>query len=286
MLTEFRVLTYNVHSCRGADGRADPARIAAVIAPCKADVIALQEIDVGRLRTSNVDQALQIAQALGMQSHFYPALHVGEEKYGDAILTSLPLKVIKAGALPSIGEPRGGLIARVTLSGTDLLVATTHLGLRRGERRRQVDALLGPDWLGISELKDLPTVLLGDLNATPGSMPYRRLMHAFEDAQRASWRRRQPTFPARLPVLRIDHVLIRNGLVSRGARVIDSALARVASDHLPVLATLAIPQERTVPVAIDASATGRERIAGKLETTETVFAEHIGPRAVVSKSSE
>src|SRR5690606_25634562 len=43
-----RVMTYNVHSCIGMDGKLDPERIARVIARARPDVVALQELDVGR----------------------------------------------------------------------------------------------------------------------------------------------------------------------------------------------------------------------------------------------
>ena len=61
-----RIMTYNVHRCVGADGRADPRRIADVIAACQPDMVALQELDVGRLRTGGIDQVDAIAHPLGM----------------------------------------------------------------------------------------------------------------------------------------------------------------------------------------------------------------------------
>jgi endonuclease/exonuclease/phosphatase family metal-dependent hydrolase len=52
-----RILTYNVHSCRGTDNKLDVGRVAEVIAQSRPDIIALQEVDVGRRRTGKVDQA-------------------------------------------------------------------------------------------------------------------------------------------------------------------------------------------------------------------------------------
>src|ERR671910_2892610 len=92
-----RILTYNVHRCMGVDGRLSPARIAEVIASCNPDIVALQELDVGRVRTGGVDQAHAIAEELGMQMHFHPAFQVMEEAFGDAILTTRPSKLVKAG---------------------------------------------------------------------------------------------------------------------------------------------------------------------------------------------
>src|SRR4029078_12710131 len=88
-------MTYNVHRCVGADGRADPRRIADVIAACQPDMVALQELDVGRLRTGGIDQAHAIAAPRAMWLAFQPALQVEEELYGDAILTALPMRLMK-----------------------------------------------------------------------------------------------------------------------------------------------------------------------------------------------
>lgn len=233
-----RVLTYNVRRCLGADGRLDPERIAAVIAACRADVVALQELDVGRARSGGIDQAEVIAGHLGMRSHFHPAMRVMEEFYGDAILTALPSRLVRAAGLPErVGcEPRGALWAAITAGDTEVQVVTTHLGLGRGERRAQAEALLGPAFLGDPACRD-PVVLLGDFNALPGSGVHRRLAARLPDAQGArAWLR--PTFPARLPLLRIDHVFVSRGIAVRGVRTLSGRLARIASDHLPLVADL------------------------------------------------
>ena len=127
-----RILTYNVHGCRGTDGRLSPERIAAVIAEARPDVVALQELDAGRARSGGLDQAHAIARGLGMRFHFRAALHVEEERYGDAVLSALPLRLVKAGPLPGQPslEPRGALWVSVDLGGgTELQVVNTHLGL-------------------------------------------------------------------------------------------------------------------------------------------------------------
>src|SRR5215204_6162405 len=88
----FRVMTYNVHRCRGLDRAWSPERIAAVIASCHPDVVALQELDVGRARSGRIDQAETIARDLGMDVQFFPALRIMEELYGDAILSRWPAR--------------------------------------------------------------------------------------------------------------------------------------------------------------------------------------------------
>ena len=240
MRRPIRLLTYNVHSCFGTDRKLDPARIAAVIGECEPDVIALQEVDVGRARSGGADQAHMIATHLNMQAQFHPALHLKDEKYGDAVLTALPTRLIKAAALPSSGEPRGALWVEIDLAHVKLQVIVTHLGLRGSERVRQATTLLGPGWLGGLEQKSSPVVLAGDLNATARSTTYRLLTRELKDAQLLAGAKPRPTFPSRLPLLRIDHVLVGGGMKVTACKVHNSALARRASDHLPLLAELDI----------------------------------------------
>jgi endonuclease/exonuclease/phosphatase family metal-dependent hydrolase len=236
-----RILTYNVHSCRGTDGKVDPARIAAVIASCNADIVALQEVDVGRARSGGVDQAARIADHLGMASHFHPALYLEEEQYGDAILTALPAELVKAAPLPSLGEPRGAIWVSVDIGGVNLQVINTHLGLRRRERLTQAAALLGPEWLGAMEERHAPAVLLGDFNATPSSAPYRALVAHGQDVQLTNGGRPRATFPSRFPFLRLDHIFVGEGIETVHAEVRTDAVTKRASDHLPVLAEIAVP---------------------------------------------
>lgn len=240
-----RVVTYNVRRCRGLDGRYAPERIAAVLAAAQADVIALQELDVNRLRSGGVDQARAIASALRMSFHFHPAMRVVEELYGDAILTHRPMRLVKTAALPGSRrpvweEPRGALWVEVDCGGVPVQVLNTHFGLMPGERVLQAATLLGPDWLGSAECRG-PAILLGDFNARPSSAAYRLLARELSDAQRMDGRRAQPTFPARWPALRIDHIFVRGGVTVAGVGVIAHGDARVASDHLPLCADLMVP---------------------------------------------
>ncbi|MDP9812295.1 endonuclease/exonuclease/phosphatase family metal-dependent hydrolase [Rhizobium tibeticum] len=235
---ELKVLTYNVHSCVGTDRRIDPHRIAAVIARSEADIIALQELDVGRKRTGGIDQAEMIATLLKMEAHFHPALHVEEERYGDAIVTALPTRLMRAAPLPSIGETRGAIWVQVDVHGWSLNVLNTHLGLRNRDRNRQVTALLSDDWIGNAQFQALPAVVCGDLNAIPSSPAYKSLATHFRDAQLSAGTRPRPTFPSRYPLLRIDHVFVSKELHVASVAITADPLTRRASDHLPLLVRL------------------------------------------------
>ncbi|MDP2112374.1 MAG: endonuclease/exonuclease/phosphatase family protein [Thiobacillus sp.] len=241
-----RVMTYNVHSCVGMDGKLDVERIARVIARARPDVVALQELDVGRERSLGMDQAQLIARYLEMEFHFHPAMHLEEERYGDAILTHLPQRLVKAGSLPGLAgkphlEPRGALWVAVDLHGREVQIINTHMGLYPRERIAQVEALLGRDWLAHEQCRE-PVILCGDFNALPSSPVCRRLGGPLRDAQaEVKHCRPQATFSSRLPQMRIDHIFISHGLEVSGIEVPHSELARVASDHLPLIAEIRLP---------------------------------------------
>ena len=235
-----RILTYNVHRCLGVDGRLDIGRIAATIAAEEPDIVALQEVDVGRARTGGVDQAHRIAERLKMTSRFHAALRVEEELYGDAILTSLPERVIKTGPLPGYKpiprlEPRGALMVAIGVApGIEIQVINTHLGLVPREQQIQAAALAGEDWLGHPLRRD-PLILIGDLNAVSRSVVWRTLSSKLTDATKGRRGRRIATFPAQAPILRIDHVFVSGGLRVTGMHVPATPLAKVASDHRPLV---------------------------------------------------
>ena len=233
-----RILTYNVHRCVGTDRRLDVTRVAEVIAAQAPDIVALQELDVGRARTGGVDQAHRLAQRLGMAFHFNAAFKVEEELYGDAILTTLPERLVKAGAIPthprfSRLEPRGAVWIAVTVGGAELQVINTHLGLVPREQRAQAAALAGADWLGGAAR---PLILVGDMNATPRAAAYRTFAAGLVESRRAArLSRRAPTFPSTFPVLAIDHVFVSQGVTVEAVRTPLDPLTRLASDHLPLV---------------------------------------------------
>lgn len=240
-----RIVTYNVHRCVGTDRRLDVSRVADVLAACRPDIVALQELDVGRRRTNGVDQAHEIARHLGMAFHFNAAMRVEEEQYGDAILTLLPERLIKAAPLPGLNpriplEPRGALWVAIEVGGVEVQVINTHLGLAPREQRIQAAALAGDGWIGAA-LAHGPTILLGDFNAGPTTRILHSLTRRLRDARDLTpHKRATPTFPSRWPMLRIDHML-----VSPGFRVLDmdaprEPATRLASDHLPLVMEFAV----------------------------------------------
>ena len=235
-----RLMTYNVHRCVGVDRKLDVSRIAAVIAEHEPDIVCLQELDVGRARTGFVDQARAIADQLAMSYHFHPAMRVEAELYGDAILTHLPERLIRSGPLPTVRgvpglEPRGALWVAIEIDGVTLNVFNTHLGLVPREQRLQTAALVGENWLGHPDCVG-PTLLTGDFNATSVTRPYQTLVRKLADCQRSlGLKPSVKTFPSSFPAIRIDHCFTSPEIVVTAVKAPFSPLARMASDHLPLI---------------------------------------------------
>ncbi|MGE0859445.1 MAG: endonuclease/exonuclease/phosphatase family protein, partial [Gammaproteobacteria bacterium] len=240
-----RVMTYNTHACLGLDGRALPHRIARVIAECQADIVCLQELDVGRARSDGIDQAERVAAHLTMQHVFHAAVELREERYGNAVLSPLPMRLVQSARLPGIGarEPRGVLWVAIDLGGVELQVINTHLGLRAAERQVQVEFLTSEDWLGAAMQRG-PVVMCGDFNAGERSYVWRTLRARLTDVQveNASHAPRNTWF-ARHPTRRLDHIFVSREFRVVGVDVPRTQLTRVASDHLPVVAELALGVE-------------------------------------------
>lgn len=245
-----RVMTYNIHACRGTDGKWSPERIAEVIAESAPDIVALQEVDIGRARSGAVDQAMLIAEQLDMTLQFSPALRVMEEQYGDAILTPWPSRLVRAGRLPGLRlfpnlEPRGALWTEINVRGVSVQMLTTHLGLLRRERMRQIEELTGPNWVGSADCVG-PSILAGDFNFLSRSKAYRKLTDHMDDVQLApDAGPAHATFPSRYPRFRIDYIFASSDVCVRSVQSVRSPLTRLASDHLPLVANLAVQPKRS-----------------------------------------
>ncbi|MCE5186780.1 MAG: endonuclease/exonuclease/phosphatase family protein [Planctomycetaceae bacterium] len=240
-----RVMTYNVHGCLGMDGCLSPGRIARVISQYKPHIVALQELDVGSKPSGGQEQASLIARYLNMSHHFHPGLQVQEEPFGNAVLSAVPLALYKTGPLMrhpmlSFLEPRGAIWVQAELNGRLIQVINTHLGLLRQERIMHAEELLGPDWLSHPDCKP-PIILCGAFNALPGSRVIELLqarLNSFRDSIPRV--RHRGTWFGRYPLMRLDHIFIGPGCRIIRIEVCDSYLARLASDHRPLLAEIEI----------------------------------------------
>lgn len=219
------IATYNIHGAVGCDGRFSPTRVADVLREMGADIIALQEVPLGGSKTPNVLAELQ--QATGFHAAEGPACDRPERRYGNAVLSRYPILSVRTIDL-SFGsrEPRGALDADVDCHGHLLRVVATHLGLRPAERHDQIRRLLQ-----VFDTEEMPVILLGDINEWfVWGRSLRWLVGHFQAVPAPR------TFPSRRPLFALDRIWIRPRHRLVHVEVHATPLARIASDHLPLIA--------------------------------------------------
>jgi endonuclease/exonuclease/phosphatase family metal-dependent hydrolase len=226
-----RLATYNIHYGYDGPWRLSLARQAETLAALQADVIALQEVDTGRITSYSIDDALWLGQHLGMQVVYLPTV---EHLTGIALLSRYSITEAGTSLLPSQEEQTGLIHARLQVGDQTVDAFATWLGLSEAERARQMGAALA--WLAQRSPRG-PACLAGDLNSSPDSPTYRRLVETgFGDPFRELGLGDVPTDPASAPDERIDYVWLRE-LTPLAAGVPDS----LASDHRPVWVTVQAP---------------------------------------------
>jgi endonuclease/exonuclease/phosphatase family metal-dependent hydrolase len=221
------VVTYNIHGAIGTDGRFAPKRIAAVLQEIEADVIALQEVPLGGPAGTDVLAMLQ--DATGFHAVEGPTEDSPRRRYGNAILSRYPIRGTRAIDL-SFGsrEARGALDADIDCDGNPLRIVATHLGLNPAERREQIRRLLQA-----FDTDRMPVLLMGDVNEWfIWGRSLRWLVSHFEAAPAPR------TFPSRWPIFSLDRIWIRPRHRLLQVHVHNTPLTRVASDHLPLIASI------------------------------------------------
>jgi len=226
------------------DGRCDPARIAAVVAEMNPDVVCLQELDVERARTEWLDQAAEIARMLTMDFHFNATIDEASGRYGDAILSKLPFKVVAAGSLPPVRRPfpredRGAIWVEALEGGRAWQIINTHFGLGHSERRSQARTLVA-EWIKPA-LRQPPVVLCGDFNSRPSSAVHKIIGESLDDVFSPPRTNHPRTFSTRWPLVCLDYLFVSSGIRVLRAAAWKSPHSMVASDHFPVVAEIAAP---------------------------------------------
>jgi endonuclease/exonuclease/phosphatase family metal-dependent hydrolase len=231
---ELRVITYNIHHGEGTDGKIDLERIAKLLIAEKPDLVSLNEVDQGVDRTHGIDTPAEMARLTGLKAVFEKNIDYQGGKYGNAILSRLPIRRHVNHKLPSDykGEQRG--VLEVELGDADekepLLFFSTHLDYRPGDHERMASV---PRIEEIVAGRKNPAIIAGDLNAKPDS----RVLAAFAKHWKITTDKPLPSFPSDKPNRQIDYILVRP---ADRWKVIETRVIeeKVASDHRPMLAVL------------------------------------------------
>lgn len=228
-----KIGSYNIQKSIGVDARRRPDRTLKVIRELDCDVLALQEADKRfGPRESTLDR-----QSILTETGYRPVPFATGEKslgwHGNAILVRPGIQILdhRRIDLPTL-EPRGAVAADLQVGGEKFRVAAMHLSLMAHFRKKQITSLMHQ----LHEHLDyLPTVLIGDLNEWRDSAGSIRL---FEERYEVTTPGR--SFPSPLPVGSLDRIITSPEFTVTEAGVHKSKTARVASDHLPVWANLAL----------------------------------------------
>jgi len=231
-----RIATWNIHGATGTDGVRCARRIADVVAELDADIVALQEVPLGGRDAPDVLATLRASTDCHAVEG--PTLDTAARRYGNAVLTRWPVRASRSLDLSFHSrEPRGALDVDVDHAGETLRIVATHLGLSARERRAQIARLLRA-----FDRPDLPVILAGDINEW---FVWGRALRMLVSHFRAAPAPR--TFPSRWPLFSLDRIWIHPGERLVGVHAHRSALARIASDHLPLIAEIRPPVVTRTP---------------------------------------
>jgi endonuclease/exonuclease/phosphatase family metal-dependent hydrolase len=227
MQPRLKLATYNIHRCFGTDNRFNPDRISGVIKQLGADIIALQEVE------SFAEDGRDILNNFGNLGYIAipgPTMYQRNSTYGNAVLTRhCPEGIEKIDiSLPDV-EPRGALSLVYAFNELRLHVVATHLGLRFRERLFQIESLARIIKHHSADI----TVLMGDFNEW---LPFGRISRLLP--HRFGTRTKPATYPSRFPLFALDQIWARPDNCIRETRKLATPLSRIASDHLPLTATI------------------------------------------------
>ena len=231
-----RIATYNVHRCRGLDGRTRPDRIAAVLSDIDADIVALQEVvGAGPRGVSHIEE---LGAALGMGWVMATVRHLRGHQFGNAVLSRLPIRQHLDHDLSwKTCEPRCAQRVDIGVDGSTLHIYNVHLGTAILERRHQAERLAA---LVSDRHVSGPKLVLGDFNEWMRGLATTLLSTKLQSVDLRSYLRRRWTYPGLFPILHLDHIYYAGRLEVVHIHLPRTRLALVASDHLPLVADIAV----------------------------------------------
>lgn len=233
----FRVVTYNIHKCRGFDRRTRPERIISVLRELDADLLCLQEVVNAPSHSSLFDQAGRIERAFPNHTPCFGAnrgLRGGT--YGNLTLSRFPVLAWKNFDISHKREERGVLRTDLSLGEDGLFhVFNVHLGTGIFERRHQAKLLMGKDILGAPDLPG-PRLVIGDFNEWNKGLTTLLMRETFSTFPPRHALRFPKTYPGMFPFTTLDHCYYEPPFELLNTKLWRSRTALVASDHLPLLA--------------------------------------------------
>ena len=196
--------------------------------------------EVGGYFIDGVEQAHFFEHRLGMKALMAPNMRRRHLEYGNFLLAKGELgrhRMIELTVVPF--EPHAALDCIVETHAGSVRVIAAHLGLFRGERRRQIKFIADT----IAQRPHPFTVVIGDFNIFGAE---RRVLTQL-------WAPKQlpklHTFPACYPLISLDRIWTVPNAGLAQQYVHRTPLSRVASNHLPLVAEV-VPLDELMPAAM------------------------------------
>jgi endonuclease/exonuclease/phosphatase family metal-dependent hydrolase len=229
-----RVATYNIHRCRGLDGRTSTSRIADVIRTIDPDIIALQEV-VGA-SPGSAGHAEELGAQLGMGWVMAPARHLRNALFGNVVLSRLPILHHAQYDLSwKTCEPRCCQRVDIAVGNHTLHLYNVHLGTAFRERRYQAGRLSA---IVHDRRVGWPKIVLGDFNEWMRGLATQMLSERLNSIDLRAHLRRRRTYPGVFPLLHLDHIYYEGTVEVASLELPRTRQALLASDHLPLVAEL------------------------------------------------
>ena len=204
--------------------------IAELVAPY--DMVALQEVDSGSLRSGFINQSRYLANHAGMPFWCHQSNRkVGTVAYaGNGFLSKFEPDSVEEYRLPGIIPGRGTLLVRYGRGENRLDVAIVHLALGKRARGQQLKFLA-------ERLQDCANlIVMGDLNTqvdNPSIVEFRDALNLIAPTRGLA------SFPSWQPQRAIDHILVSRHFGGGEADVLEISY----SDHCPVTLEIKLPPE-------------------------------------------
>lgn len=231
-----RVATYNIHRCRGMDRRTLPRRIAEVLGPLNADVIALQEVIGAGPRGYAQDE--ELGAALGMGWIMAPARYRRGHLYGNVVMSRFPIvHHTKHDLSWKRRTPRCCQRADIQIGRHVLHIYNVHFGPGLRERRYQAERLAT---LVDDHRVRGPKIVLGDFNEWGRGLASTVLTARLKSLDLRSFLRRRRTYPGFFPFLHLDHIYYDGRVEVLGVELPRTRSTLIASDHLPLVADVRV----------------------------------------------
>ncbi len=231
-----RIATYNIHRCRGLDGRTRPDRIATVLRSVEADVVALQEVVGASAHGGGHAEAL--GAALGMGWVMASARQLRGHQFGNAVLSRFPIvQHLEQDLTWKTCEARRLQRVDVAVDGTTLHIYNVHLGTAILERRYQAQRLAT---IVCDRHVSGPKLVLGDFNEWTRGLATALLSEKLHSVDLRNHLQRRRTYPGLFPILHLDHIYYSGRVEILRVALPRMRPALVASDHLPLVADVRV----------------------------------------------